>query len=105
MLGAPLVQFSQAMFEDLAKLRVFLNQRMYRHYRINRMRSQARRILADMFRLFMDDPAVLPSEWGERARSCDDAGRARHVCDYIAGMTDRYAIEEHRRLFNFEVWS
>ena len=107
MLGRPLVSFSDAMFEDLSRLRVFLNKRMYRHYRINRMRSQARRILAEMFRLFMDDPDVLPPEWGERARQCgkdDLIGRARLVCDYIAGMTDRYAIEEHRRLFNIEVW-
>ena len=105
MLGKPLVAFSETMFEDLSRLRLFLNQRMYRHYRINRMRSQARRILAEMFRLFLDEPDVLPPEWGERARMCDGAGRARLVCDYIAGMTDRYAIEEHRRLFNFEVWS
>jgi dGTPase len=105
LLGRPLVAFSDAMLEDLSVLRIFLNQRMYRHFRINRMRSQARRILAEMFRLFLEEPAVLPPEWGERAKSCDDAGRARIVCDYIAGMTDRYAIEEHRRLFNFEVWS
>ena len=106
-LGRPLVGFSEAMFEDLSRLRIFLNQRMYRHFRINRMRSQARRILAEMFRLFMEEPEVLPPEWGERAKLCgkdDLVGRARLVCDYIAGMTDRYAIEEHRRLFHIEVW-
>ena len=107
MLGRPLVGFSDGMLEDLSRLRIFLNQRMYRHFRINRMRSQARRILAEMFRLFMEEPEVLPPEWGERAKLCgrdDPVGRARLVCDYIAGMTDRYAIEEHRRLFNIEVW-
>jgi dGTPase len=76
---------------------------MYRHWRVNRTRSQARRLLAEMFGLFMDEPNVLPSEWFERANGLDDAGRARLVCDYIAGMTDRYAIEEHKRLFQLDL--
>ena len=101
-LGRPLVTFSAEMAEDLGRLRLFLHQRMYRHYRVNRTRSQARRILADMFRLFMAEPEVLPTEWYERVHDLDDAGRARGVCDYIAGMTDRFAIEEHRRLFNLD---
>ena len=92
------------MAEDLGRLRLFLHQRMYRHYRVNRTRSQARRILAELFDLFAAEPEVLPTEWFERARERDDAGRARVVCDYIAGMTDRFAIEEHRKLFNLDVW-
>ena len=102
-LGRPLVTFSADMAEDLGKLRLFLHHRMYRHYRVNRTRSQARRILADMFRLFMAEPDVLPTEWNERVHGLDDTGRARHVCDYIAGMTDRFAIEEHRRLFSLDI--
>jgi dGTPase len=104
-LRQPLVAFSGDMSEDLARLRQFLHVRMYRHYRINRTRSQARRILADMFRLFMAEPDVLPTEWWDRAVVGDEARRARVVCDYIAGMTDRFAIEEHKRLFNLEIWT
>ncbi len=105
MLGRMLVCFTPEMAEDLARLRQFLHQRMYRHYRVNRSRSQARRILAEMFRLFMAEPGVLPTEWFDRADGLDEAGCARVVCDYIAGMTDRFAIEEHKRLFNLEIWN
>ncbi|HLI65732.1 MAG TPA: deoxyguanosinetriphosphate triphosphohydrolase [Caulobacteraceae bacterium] len=104
-LGHPLIAFSPDMAEDLGRLRLFLHQRMYRHFRVNRTRSQARRIVTDLFALFAAEPDVLPTEWFERARTRDEAGRARVVCDYIAGMTDRYAIEEHRKLFNLDVWS
>jgi dGTPase len=104
-LGRPLVSFSAETAEDLSRLRQFLHQRMYRHYRVNRTRSQARRILAEMFSLFMAEPGVMPPEWSERAEGRDLASRARLVCDYIAGMTDRFAIEEHRKLFNLDVWS
>ena len=104
-LGRPLVAFSADTAEDLSRLRLFLHQRMYRHYRVNRTRSQARRILAEMFALFMAEPGVMPTEWFERIDGRDDAGRARLVCDYIAGMTDRFAIEEHRKLFNLDVWN
>jgi dGTPase len=103
-LGRPLVAFSPDMAEDLARLREFLHQRMYRHYRVNRTRSQARRILREMFNLFMAEPDVLPGGWSDEVRGSDEANGARLVCDYIAGMTDRYAIEEHRRLFNLDIW-
>ncbi|MGE5502041.1 MAG: dGTP triphosphohydrolase, partial [Ignavibacteriales bacterium] len=98
-----LVAFSPDMAEDLALLRKFLHERMYRHWRVNRTRSQARRLLAEMFGLFMAEPEVLPAEWFDRAQGLDEAGRARLVCDYIAGMTDRYAIEEHKRLFQLDL--
>ena len=104
MLGRPLVGFSPEMAEDLARLRGFLHERMYRHYRVNRTRSQARRILKEMFALFLAEPEVLPGEWAEGVRAKDEAGGARLICDYIAGMTDRFAIEEHRRLFNLDTW-
>ena len=103
-LGHALVAFSATMGQDLARLRAFLHERMYRHWRVNRTRSQARRLLAEMFDLFLAEPDVLPAEWFERQRGLDAAARARVVCDYIAGMTDRYAIEEHRRLFQIEPW-
>lgn len=98
-----LVAFSPAMLADLGVLRQFLFERMYRHYRVNRTRSQARRLLAEMFQLFMAEPATLPPEWSVRGGVTDEARRARAVCDYIAGMTDRYAIEEHRKLFSLDL--
>ena len=104
-LSRALVAFSPDMAEDLALLRAFLHERMYRHWRVNRTRSQARRILADMFQLFMAEPDVLPSEWLIKTQGRDQGGRARIVCDYIAGMTDRFAIEEHRKLFQLEIWN
>jgi dGTPase len=100
-----LVGFSRSMLEDLGALREFLTNRMYRHWRVNRTRSQARRILAEMFQLYMSEPDVLPGEWLIQAERRDEAGRARLVCDYIAGMTDRYAIEEHRKLFQLDIWN
>ncbi|ACG78379.1 deoxyguanosinetriphosphate triphosphohydrolase [Phenylobacterium zucineum HLK1] len=103
-LGHAVVAFSRDMAEDLAALRAFLMERMYRHWRVNRTRSQARRILAEMFQLFMSEPDVLPTEWQAKIQGRDEAGRARVVCDYIAGMTDRFAIEEHRKLFHLEIW-
>ena len=103
-LGSALVAFSPVMSEDLARLRAFLFDRMYRHWRVNRTRSQARRLIGGMFDLFLAEPDVLPAEWYERLRDFDEADRARVICDYIAGMTDRYAIEEHRRLFHLDPW-
>jgi dGTPase len=104
-LGHALVAFSPAVAEDLARLRAFLYERMYHHWKVNRSRSQARRILAEMFALFLAEPEVLPGEWFARLRHLDQPGRARVICDYIAGMTDRYAIEEHRRLFHLDAWA
>lgn len=100
-----LVAFSPEMTEDLARLRAFLHERMYRHWKVNRTRSQARRMLAQLFRLFADQPEVMPAEWHDRTRGKDEHGLARVVCDYIAGMTDRFAIEEHKKLFTLDVWS
>ena len=104
-LGKALVAFSPEMNEDLSRLRAFLYERMYRHWRVNRTRSQARRILAEMFELFLREPDVMPNEWGQRGQQLDAAARARLVCDYIAGMTDRFAIEEHKKLFQLDAWN
>lgn len=98
-----LVAFSTTMMTDLSVLRKFLFERMYRHYRVNRTRSQARRIIAQMFELFLAEPDVMPPEWSAQLAASDAAARARVACDYIAGMTDRYAIEEHRKLFSLDL--
>lgn len=103
-LDAPLAAFSEDIAERQKPLRAFLFERMYRHYRVNRMMSQARRIVGDLFGLFLSEPETLPPPWRDLARDADMTRRARVVCDYIAGMTDTYAIEEHRRLFNLERW-
>jgi dGTPase len=97
-----LVAFSPEMFEDLARLRAFLHERMYRHYKVNRTRSQARRMLAELFKLFLAEPEVLPDDWQVQAKGLDTPGLARVVCDYIAGMTDIFALEEHRRLLHLD---
>ncbi len=103
-LGRPLVAFSPLLFEDLKQLRAFLHERMYRHHRVNRTRSAARRILRELFALYMAESDVMPPAWFGRTQGVDETKRARAVCDYIAGMTDRFAIEEHRRLFGLESW-
>lgn len=102
--GRPLVAFSQAMFEQEAALRRFLFDHMYRHYRVNRMMSQARRVVSALFKLFLAEPEVLPSRWREAAGRGGDERTAHVACDYIAGMTDAFAMQEHRRLFNLEGW-
>ncbi|GAB4521408.1 MAG: deoxyguanosinetriphosphate triphosphohydrolase [Parvularculaceae bacterium] len=96
--------FSAEMESKQQSLRSFLRANMYRHYRVNRAMSQARRIVGDLFELLTSEPDLLAPDW--RAR-CDEPGgarTARAVCDYIAGMTDRYAAALHRRLFNLESW-
>ena len=97
--GQPIVNFSAEMQTQLSGLRNFLHENMYRHYKVNRARSQAKRIVRALFDLFFAEPETLPPEWRARYEGADDAKRARVVCDYIAGMTDRYAIAEHDRLF------
>ena len=106
-LDHPLAAFSEDIAERQKPLRKFLFERMYRHHKVNRMMSQARRIVRELFGLFMAEPETLPPPWRDRAKATGDdmTKRARVVCDYIAGMTDTYAIDEHRRLFNLERWA
>ena len=100
--GKPLCGFSPKMDADLQGLRAFLHENMYRHYKVNRARSQAKRIVKSLFELFFSEPETLPPEWRARYEGADEARLARIVCDYIAGMTDRYAMREYRRLFDVE---
>ncbi|NWH08842.1 MAG: deoxyguanosinetriphosphate triphosphohydrolase [Alphaproteobacteria bacterium] len=98
----PFCAFSADMAAYDAGLKEFLFANMYRHYRVNRSVAKAKRVVRELFDLFLNQPNVLPPEW---ARGCERPGSAetaRVVCDYIAGMTDRYALEEHRRLFAIE---
>jgi dGTPase len=75
---------------------------MYKHYKVNRMRSQAKRVLKELFDLFLEEPDILPPPLRQDAEQAPKDRRARLVCDYIAGMTDNYAIDLHRKVFNLE---
>ncbi len=87
--------------EQIVPLRRFLYDNVYRHWRVNRMRRKVRQVIREMFELFVERPNTLPDDWRISAiQSADMAGKARIVADYIAGMTDRYAMEEHKRLFD-----
>ncbi len=94
--GAPLVAFSPAMLEQLQALQRFLRDNLYWHYKVLREMSKARRIISELFNAFMNDPRLLPPQYQRMAQD----EKARAVADYIAGMTDRYAVKEHRRLFS-----
>lgn len=98
----PTADFSESMREELGGLRAFLHANMYRHHRVNRARSKAKRVVRALFDLFFAEPETLPPEWRGRDDLSDPKRRARVVCDYIAGMTDRYASREHQRLFGEE---
>ncbi|MFO1154951.1 MAG: deoxyguanosinetriphosphate triphosphohydrolase [Rhodospirillales bacterium] len=100
--GRPVVGFSQAMQEHDRMLKAFLRQRMYGHFRLNRMTSKARRLVRDLFRLFVAEPECLPTDWRHRCGAPLTVATARVVTDYIAGMTDRYAADEYRRLFDIQ---
>ena len=93
-----LIAFSPRIHEESLALKRFLRDNLYRHYRVVRMSTKARRIVSDLFGAFLSDTRLLPPEFQGRAQ--EDAPRA--IADYIAGMTDRYAILEHRRLFSIE---
>jgi len=100
--GRPVVSLSESVRTAEKQLRKFLDTRMYHDYRVNRMTSKARRILADLFRQFMAEPDTLPTQWqAQIGQSRDDTGKARVIADYLAGMTDRFAIAEHQRFFDF----
>jgi dGTPase len=96
--GPPLVGFSSAVREEQLELKRFLNDNLYRHYKVARMSSKARRVVTDLFEAFLAEPTLLPPEF--QARAGED--KARAIADYVAGMTDRYAMLEHRRLFAVE---
>jgi dGTPase len=101
--GSRLVLMSDDVRREHLELKQFLRDRVYRHYRVLRMTNKARRVLHELFDVLMKDTALLPDEHrdaAQRAEARDGApGRARVVADYVAGMTDRYALLEHRRLF------
>jgi dGTPase len=103
-MSAPSIGFSEETAALNHSLKSFLRERVYKHYKVRRMTAKARRVMTALFDAFIKDPLLMPPEHAANAVRFDAAqgarGRARAVADYIAGMTDRYAILEHRRLFD-----
>lgn len=102
--GAPLILLSEEATNRHLELKRFLRTNLYRHYRVHRMTLKAGRIVKALFDVFSDDPRLLPVAAAEHMAELEQvdgaAGRARAISDYIAGMTDRFAIAEHERIFS-----
>lgn len=102
-----IIRFSEPMHEKNAELKSFLNKNLYQHYKVHRMSQKAKKIILELYISFYNDTKLMPSEYQKYAATAQlskgDKGRARIVADYIAGMTDRYAIAEHERLFNAKI--
>ena len=94
-----MIHFSDRIQREQVELKQFLRANLYRHYRVSRMSAKARRVVTELFQAFLAEPGLLPPEFQARSKT----GTARAIADYIAGMTDRYAIAEHRRLFTIDV--
>lgn len=97
--AGPLIRFSDAMRAETTALKRFLYANLYRHFQVNRMRVKASRIVRELFEAFLADPVLLPNDYQVAG---DPIRQARKIADYIAGMTDRYAIREHRRIFSLD---
>ncbi len=97
-LAGPVVAFSPAMDADNRALKAFLYERMYRHERVNRMTARARRVVRELFAVLLAEPHHLPEAWRRAADGPGGTATARLVADYVAGMTDRFALDLHRRL-------
>ncbi|NBO10244.1 MAG: deoxyguanosinetriphosphate triphosphohydrolase [Methylophilaceae bacterium] len=95
-----LISFSPEMREQQTELKRFLRTNLYQHYRVNRMTAKAQRIVRELFAAFLADIRLMPDEFQARAlQEASQMDKARAVADYVAGMTDRYAIREYQRLF------
>ncbi|MGX0878833.1 dGTPase [Roseovarius sp. MBR-154] len=98
-LAAPVIRFSPALWQDLQAIRRFLYTRMYRAPKVNEMRAMVHEVVSDLFPFYLDAPKHLPEEWrSDVAQAADRTALARLVSDYIAGMTDRFALQSHARL-------
>jgi dGTPase len=101
-LDEPVVAFSAQMREKNRVLQSFLSDHMYRHDKVMAIMAKARRVVRDMFDAYMSDTSLMPQSWREEGFLNDETRQARQVCDFIAGMTDRYALEQHQRLFGLD---
>ncbi len=98
--GRCLVDFSKDMAAAEKEVKTFLFARVYRHEDVLAVRRLVAGVVRDLFAKFMAEPETMPAPWSDNTGSIDETVLARRVCDYIAGMTDRFAIDEHRRLFD-----
>lgn len=99
-MGTTVIRFSKPLYQDLKAVRSFLFHRMYRAPSVMAVRAEVTRMIDDLFPLFLRQPDLLPPEWqADVTASRDETALARVVADYVAGMTDRFAIQEHQRLF------
>jgi dGTPase len=98
--GQPVAGFSPAMAEADRAIKGFLYPRMYRHERIMRIMGDAERLVCALFARYLERRGDMPAEWAQTADEADEGARLRHIADFIAGMTDRYALMEHARLFD-----
>jgi dGTPase len=98
----PLVSFSPQLSEKNRVLQSFLAARMYKHDKVLSIVARAHRVVKDLFEAYMSNPKLLPEGWREEALFDNESGYARQVCDFIAGMTDRYALDQHKRLFDLD---
>jgi dGTPase len=97
--GRPVVQFSTALWSDLKEIRIFLFTRMYRAPSVVKMRKEVSVVVQELFPLFLSEPTLLPTRWHSDLAKCDnETAVARMVSDYISGMTDRYALQQHEHL-------
>ncbi len=97
------VMFSEEMHKNINILHKFLHARMYRHENVNEVCAKARNVVRDLFNAYTKKPNILPPSWNQAVKACaDDGCKARVIADYIAGMTDRYALKEHSRIFSTE---
>jgi len=101
-LREPLISFSAQMSEKNRMLQSFLAERMYQHPRIGDIMARARRVVRDLFEAYIGDPKLMPPNWREDSFTDDRSRFARQVCDFIAGMTDRYSLDQHKRLFDLD---
>lgn len=104
-LGKTLVFFSQEMRKTNNELQKFLMRNMYRHYKVNRMASKAGRVVKDLFEFFLNEPECLPDAWRNITDGKGTTKTAAVVADFIAGMTDRFALDEYRRVFDVQARS
>lgn len=98
--GEAIVTFTSAMTAQEKELKAFLYAHLYRHPEVMRVRVDAERIVRDLFDVYFNDPRAMPDGWREGLDRAEDRIKARHIADFLAGMTDTYALKEHRRLFD-----
>ncbi len=99
---SPFVDFSPPMRAAVDEIKAFLHRALYRHYKVNRMTTKAKRVVVELFAALVHEPSCLPPRWAARADGPEGTRTVAAVRDYIAGMTDRFALDEHARLIRLD---